>query len=296
MTMIQQWRHDIITLHYVYPLSFQKLQRLMKECAGKSHLVDCSIQKLSLLLNVTESKANKVKHQFLQFRALSLIHQLENEPFQTIVYGDEDYPKMLYSLYDPPVVLYVLGETSLLQNKMIAIIGARDATNYSEKAMEAIIPPLVKKHFVVVSGMAKGADTMAHMQTIKHGGKTVAVLGSGFWHIYPKENEALFWTLQKSHCIVTEYPPYMPPSKWNFPMRNRIISGLAQALVVTEAKEQSGTLITTNLALEQGKDVFVVPGSIFSNTSSGTNLLLKEGAIPIWNGEQILEEMKLIFM
>jgi DNA processing protein len=296
MTMIQQWRQDIITLHYVYPLSFQKLQRLMMECAGKSHLVDCSIQKLSLLLNVPENKARMIQHQFLQFRTLPLTDQMEKERFHIIVYGDEDYPKMLYPLYDPPVILYVLGEPSFLQKNMIAIIGARDATNYSEQIMDVIIPPLVANDLLIVSGMAKGADTLAHQQTIKHGGQTVAVLGSGFWHIYPKENEALFWTLQKSHCIVTEYPPYMPPNKWHFPMRNRIISGLAQALVVTEAKERSGTLITTTLALEQGKDVFVVPGSIFSPTSTGTNQLLKEGAIPIWNGEQIVEEMKLIFM
>jgi len=204
------------------------------------------------------------------------------------------FPAQLFEISSPPTVLYVKGQYSLLTNKkQIAIIGSRKATAYSKRAIDLIVPPLIQREYTVVSGLARGADTMAHRATIDMGGHTIAVLGHGFNYLYPSENRILATQMAEHQLLMTEYPPYMKPEKWHFPMRNRIISGLSQALVVTEAALKSGTLITTELALEQGKDVFVVPGPIDATQSKGTNQLLFEGAIPIVNGHQIIETLDL---
>ena len=141
---------------------------------------------------------------------------------------------------------------------------------------------------VIVSGLAKGADTMAHEAAIAYGGKTIAVLGHGFFHLYPKENERLAEDIGKINLLITEYPPYVKPARWTFPMRNRIISGLSDAVVVTEAADKSGTMSTIEHALDHGKDIYAVPGSVTSRLSTGPNKLIDEGAQPLWNGYQIV--------
>ena len=284
-------RKQILTLHYIYPLPLQKLKVLLNYVRSSEQIMDIHSQKLATLLSISIERASKVKRQFYEFLAVPLEEIYRENDYTAILFNEPLYPKELLNLIDPPTVLYVKGDISLLQFKKIAIIGSRHATNYTKRALSYIVPPLVEAQYVIVSGFAKGADTMAHEQTIAVGGKTIAVLGSGFGHIYPKENKLLFEYMSKCHCIVTEYPPYLEPRKWHFPMRNRIISGLSKALVVTEAAERSGTLITTEHALEYGKDVFVVPGPIDSEQSKGTNVLLKEGAIPVWNGYQIVDEL-----
>ncbi|WP_348775088.1 DNA-processing protein DprA [Psychrobacillus sp. NEAU-3TGS] len=171
------------------------------------------------------------------------------------------------------------------------MIGSREASEYSKSSIEKILPPLIQKNFVIVSGLAKGADTLAHEITMQYGGNTIAVLGTGFFHVYPKQNENLAHKMSKNQLLVTEYPPYITPKKWNFPMRNRIISGLSQGVVITEAKEKSGTVSTMEHALENGKEIFAIPGSIFSPLSAGPHHLILEGAKPVWDGHQILEEL-----
>ena len=295
MTINKKLRQQILTLHYIYPLPLQKLNLLLNSVQSSEQIMEIHPHKLARLFSISIEKATKIKRQFYEFFAVPLEEIYEENNYSAILFSDPLYPKELLHLIDPPTVLYVKGDASLLRLKKIAIIGSRQATNYTKKALSYIVPPLVKEQYAIVSGFAKGADTMAHEQTIAVGGKTIAVLGSGFEHIYPKTNKMLFEYMSNCHCIVTEYPPYMGPKKWHFPMRNRIISGLSKALVVTEAAERSGTLITTEHALENGKDVFVVPGPIDCDQSKGTNILLKEGAIPVWNGYQIVDELKLIF-
>lgn len=292
MTTTYKWRQQILTLHYIYPLPLQKLTRLLNYVQSSEQLLDIHTHTLSTVLSITYEKATKLKRQFREFLTIPLEEIYHKNNYMAIVFNDPLYPKELLCLADPPTVLYVKGDVSLLQLNKVAIIGSRQATDYTKRVLSYIIPPLVEAQYAIVSGFAKGADTMAHEQTIAVGGKTIAVLGSGFEHIYPSSNQLLFEYMSKCHCIVTEYPPYMEPRKWHFPMRNRIISGLSKGLVVTEAAIKSGTLITTEHALENGKDVFVVPGPVDSEQSKGTNLLLKEGAIPVWNGFQIVEELK----
>ena len=173
---------------------------------------------------------------------------------------DKEYPQMLKEIYSPPISLYIKGDKNILNNNSIAIIGCREASEYGKKASKYFSYNLAKKGINIVSGLAKGIDSYSHIGAICANGKTIAVIGNGLDTIYPKENKNLEENIIKSGgAILSEYPLGTKPEKMNFPARNRIISGLSKAVVVIEAKEKSGTLITVDFALEQGRDVYVVP-------------------------------------
>ena len=180
-----------------------------------------------------------------------------------------------------------------LKREAIAIVGARGADGYSQAALNLLLPPLITNDIVIVSGLAKGADTMAHKRTIEFGGKTIAVLGGGFFHLYPSENRGLAEKIKHEHLLISEYPPIWKPEKWHFPMRNRIISGLAKGTVVIQAKKRSGSLITADFALDASREVFALPGQIDNPLSEGTNHLIQQGAKLISSGQDILEELFL---
>lgn len=204
---------------------------------------------------------------------------------------DENYPKALLNISNPPENLFVLGNEKILDNFGIAIVGSRNCTKYGEEVAKSIAYNLSKYNINVVSGMAKGIDSAAHIGTIMGKGKTIAVLGSGFKHIYPKENmELLKDIINSGGAVITEYEEDTLPKPENFPKRNRIISALSQGVVVVEAGKRSGSLITAEIALEEGKEVFAVPGNIISKTSKGTNELIKDGAKLVENVRDILEE------
>ena len=205
-----------------------------------------------------------------------------------------DYPKQLKQIYAPPLKLYVLGNKQLLKQKGIAIVGARKATEYGKKIALQISKQLSEVGINIISGLALGIDSYAHLGTLQKNsiGKTIAVLGSGLDKIYPKENIELAKKIIKSGgCLISEYPVGTFASKLNFPQRNRIISGLSNGVLVVEASEKSGSLITADFALEQGREVFAVPGNILNKTSAGTNNLIKQGAKLVTNYEEILEEI-----
>ena len=210
-----------------------------------------------------------------------------------IIYqAEKNYPEKLRNIYAPPAKLYLLGDQTILNKPSIAIIGCRDASDYGKKVAFRFAYELVKQGIVVISGLARGIDTYAHLGAVKANGQTIAVLGSGFAHIYPKENKELCKRiLQEGGAIITEYEPQAKPEKMHFPARNRLISGLSNGVLVVEAKEKSGTLITVDHALEQGKDVFIIPGNITSDNSYGTNNLIKQGAKIVTKVEDILEEL-----
>ncbi|MFD1705869.1 DNA-processing protein DprA [Siminovitchia sediminis] len=208
-----------------------------------------------------------------------------------ITFQDEEYPEILREIHDPPLILYTVGNKDLLQKPAIAIVGARTADDYANTAISLLLPPLIEQQLVIISGLAKGADTIAHEQTICMDGKTIGVLAGGFFHLYPPENKVLAEQMKKNHLILSEYPPIWKPQKWHFPMRNRIISGLAQGTVIIQAKEKSGSLITADFALEEGREVFAVPGPISSPLSAGTNRLIQQGAKLVTSGHDILEEL-----
>ena len=285
---------ELLTLHYVYPLTLNKFRKLANEVESLEKIASLKPNQLAKILSISTKAAQVILTNYEKILNIDLIRNYNAANIFPITYDHESYPFSLLQLIDPPTVLYAKGNLTFLTiQPKVAIIGSRKATTYSKIAMDAIVPPLVKEEIVIVSGLAKGADALAHDAAIRNGGKTIAVLGHGFSHQYPKENKQLFEKIEGNHLLLTEYPPYMGVQKWHFPMRNRIISGISNAIVVTESTLKSGTLITTEHALDSGKDVFVVPGPIHSEQSLGTNRLLREGAIPIWDGEQIVEELKL---
>ena len=208
---------------------------------------------------------------------------------------DPSYPKDLKEIHDPPPLLYLKGN-SIPQNKIvIAVVGSRNPTHYGLKITEEICQSLAMRNIVIASGMARGIDSAAHWGCLKGNGHTVAVWGSGIDIIYPKSNIRLCNDIINKGSVITEFPLGTPPEAKNFPMRNRIISGLSKGVVVVEASKRSGSLITASLALEQGREVLAVPGSIESFKSTGTHFLIKQGAKLVENADDILQELGLNF-
>ena len=202
------------------------------------------------------------------------------------------YPDKLKLIYDPPVVLYVKGNKTILNNKSIAIVGCRLPTNYGKNIANNMSYNLSISNINIISGLARGIDTCSHIGCLKAKGTTIAVVGCGLDRVYPGENKELFDDIIKSGgAIISEYIIGTKPLAKNFPKRNRIISGLSNGVLIIEAKEKSGTLITADFALEQGKEVYVVPGNITSINSFGTNELIKQGAKIVTNIQDILEDL-----
>lgn len=200
------------------------------------------------------------------------------------------YPEKLKNIECPPKQLYCLGNLKLLNKTSIAIIGSRKYSYYGERVAKDFSFHLAQNDICIISGFARGIDSIAHQACLNAKGKTIAVLGSGLDIIYPRENKKLYnEILQTNGLIVSEFELGTPPNKQNFPARNRIISGLSDGVLVIEARKNSGTNITVDFALEQGKDIYVIPGNIYSKTSDGTNFLIKEGAIPVTSYEDIVE-------
>jgi len=207
---------------------------------------------------------------------------------------DNEYPACLREIFAAPPVLYARGDTEILQKHAVAIVGARSPTVYGKHATKKIAGELAEQHLVVVSGLARGIDAIAHEATIDAGGKTVAVLGSGIDKVFPVSNRALGERIIKNGCIISEFPLGVPPEPFNFPRRNRIISGCSSAVVVVEAGEKSGSLITARYALQQGREVCAVPGPINSAMSRGTFNLIRDGAQPVRSGKELAESLKVV--
>ncbi|MBO4478880.1 MAG: DNA-processing protein DprA [Clostridia bacterium] len=188
--------------------------------------------------------------------------------------GEDAYPEKLLILEDAPIALFCRGDVSLLEGESLAIVGTRAPTRYGRDVTELFAKELAEAGFVVVSGLARGVDAIAHRIALESGAKTVAVLGCGVDKVYPAENKDLYDRIAENGLLVSEFFPGAEPHAFHFPIRNRVISALSQGVLVTEAGEKSGTLITVTDALEQGKDVFIVPGNIFSNASKGANEML----------------------
>ena len=287
-----QFINRLLALHYVFPVPLNKLFPLLEYDSELAELEKIPSHFLAKLCNISLERAIKLQKMFKEFVETPMRQMYEKHSITPILFSDPNYPKSLLNLYDPPAVIYVKGKIELLSNpKKLAIIGSREATDYSAESIKTILPPLINEEFVIVSGLAKGADTLAHEITINLGGETIAVLGTGLFHVYPKQNTKLANEMEKNQLLLTEYPPYITPQKWNFPMRNRIISGLSKGVVITEATKKSGTVSTMEHALENGKEVFAIPGSIHSPLSIGPHMLILEGAKPVWDGHQILEEL-----
>ncbi len=209
---------------------------------------------------------------------------------QLVPFASEDYPPLLKQIPDPPLVLYVRGDVRLLAQHAVAIVGTRHPTAYGSSVTHRLARDLAERQLVIVSGLARGIDSAAHRGALEGNGKTVIVLGSGVDVIYPRENRRLAEKIMETGALITEFPLGTAPAPENFPIRNRIISGLSLGVVVVEAAEYSGSLITARLAVEQNREVFAVPGNITTAQSFGPNHLIKQGAKLVDQWIDVIEE------
>lgn len=221
------------------------------------------------------------------------MEKIERQGAKVLTWDDPAYPTRLLNIYDPPPVLYVKGEILDEDQWAVAVVGTRGATVYGKEVARRIAGGLARNGLTIVSGLARGIDSEAHRAALDAGGRTIAVLGSGVDVIYPAESRKLAQAVVERGALVSEYALGTRPEAGNFPPRNRIISGLSLGAVIVEAGERSGALITADFALEQGREVFAVPGNIFRKKSMGANKLIQQGAKPVLSVEDILEELNL---
>lgn len=218
----------------------------------------------------------------------NILNYIKENELKYVFFDDEFYPDKLKNYDDAPFMLFYNGDLDKLnKSKSAAVVGSRNCTLYGRNAAAMIAKELGSNGINIISGLAKGIDAISHKACLDGKGFTCAVLGCGIDVIYPKQNSSLYYDILKNGCIISEYIPHTEPEGFHFPIRNRIISALSDVVIIVEAADRSGSLITAHLASDQGKDVMVVPGSIFSKTSAGTNKLIKDGAQPITSIEDI---------
>jgi DNA processing protein len=223
----------------------------------------------------------------------SFTDRLVSQGISVLTWEDNAYPPRLKEIDQPPPVLYVRGELMDEDSWAVAIVGTRRVSAYGRQVTEELAAFLAQNGVTVVSGLARGVDAIAHQAALNAGGRTLAVLGSGVDRIYPPENRQLAEKMMQSGAVISDYAPGTPPESSNFPPRNRIISGLSMAVVVVEAGETSGALITAQFAVDQGREVFAVPGNILAPQSKGTNRLIQQGARPLLAAQDILDVLNL---
>jgi DNA processing protein len=219
--------------------------------------------------------------------------QIDAQGISVIIQTDEEYPRRLREIEQSPPVIYMLGDLTAEDEWSVAVVGTRRVTAYGRQVAEEVAGTLARNGITVVSGLARGVDSISHQAALDAGGRTVAVLGSGLDRIYPPENRRLADAITANGALISDYAPGTPPEASNFPPRNRLISGLSLAVVIVEAGQTSGALITAGFAADQGREVFAVPGNITSPGSKGTNRLIRDGAQPLLNPEQVLEALEL---
>lgn len=229
-------------------------------------------------------------------KAMSVMDKCKELGVRMLTLGDAEYPERLKNIFDPPVVLYIKGNLPVMDEEAaIAVAGTRNCTPYGIKTSERMGYELARNGCVVVSGLARGIDSAAAKGALRAGGKVVGVLGCGIDIVYPPENSRLFDDVAAIGAIISEYPPGTEVNGRFFPARNRILSGISAGVVIIEAPKKSGSLITASRALEQGRDVFAVPANADSIASEGSNLLIKDGAIPVLSGKDVADEYRHIY-
>ncbi|MDD6415582.1 DNA-processing protein DprA [Lactobacillus porci] len=257
-------------------LSYLKILQVMQQMPPDE---DVDHEWLSCL-ELPDELILKVESAFFNDRFESAIERVQRQ-FKIITFFDDLYPVKLREIYRPPVLLFAMGDLGLLEREITVIVGSRTPTAYSRQVIENLMPELLRRKQVIASGLAQGVDAIAHQTTLNYGGKTIAVVGNGLNYFYPQGNMDLQRAIAKKGLLLSEYLPDTPPKPFRFPERNRILAGICKNVIVTEAKEHSGSLITANLALQENRNVYAIPGQINSPLSVGTNQLISAGATPI---------------
>jgi DNA processing protein len=279
----------LVSLNLIPQIGSSRLSGLLEYFGDPRKIFEAKRSSLAALLG------EEIAFRVSGFDAAKLKDDLglaEKSGIRIITFMDADYPAQLRQIPAYPIVLYCRGEFSEDDRRAIGIVGSRRASFYGLNQAEKFAAQLSAQGLTIVSGLARGVDTYAHRGAIKARGRTIAVIGSGFNHVYPEENAALAREISSCGAVISEFPMDTRPLPVNFPRRNRLISGLSLGILITEAARNSGALITADFALEQGREVFVLPGRIDTPASSGSNALLKQGAKLVTDCEDILEELE----
>ena len=289
---MQEFEKRLILLHHCRGIGWKSIHTIIRFDNHLHQLFTRSPREWQDMLH--KLKPSHLTSFYHDLHSVDLSERLRQYEMNSIIVKtifQSDYPERLRNIHDPPWVLYMKGNERLLhQRRALAVVGARKPSEYGRKAIAAILPGLVDKGYVIVSGLASGIDACAHQTAMYHKGSTIAVLGGGLHQIYPKENTSLALKMMKEQLVLSETPPMQRAEPWMFPMRNRIISGLSDGVFIVEAKERSGSLITALQALEQGREIFALPGGYDSPLSKGTNKLIQEGAKLVLAEEDITDE------
>ena len=286
-------RERLIGLNMVEGLGSVRTRALLEKLGSLGKIFKAKEKELAGIDKIGPKLAPKILRSIKDIDIGPELELIEKNKVRVITFLDRDYPENLRNIYDPPVVLYVKGEILSRDCMAVAVVGSRRASFYGMQTSERMGVELASRGVTVVSGLARGIDSKAHKGALRAKGRTLAVLGSGLLNIYPEEHLELAEEIAMSGAVISEFPMMTIPDKGNFPKRNRIISGLSLGVVVVEAAEKSGALITSDCAIEQGRDVFAVPGKVDSVTSKGTNALIKQGAKLAETADDILEELDL---
>ena len=278
-----------VGLYLVPGLGNTSFKLLLETFGSAGAVFKAGFSELVKVSGVREPIARKIVNREFSSDPEKEIRRAEACNARIIRYSDPAYPRQLREIHAPPMLLYVKGRDLPIHQTFVGIVGSRNATHYGLKVSEKLGFGLARRGAGVVSGLAKGIDSAAHKGCLRARGLTVAVIGTGIDRVYPSPNKKLSEEIAEKGTIVSEFPMGSPPEPRNFPIRNRIISGLSRGVAVVEATRNSGSLITASLALEQGREVFAVPGSIDSFKSMGSHFLIKQGAALIENADDILE-------
>ncbi len=280
----------VISLNLIPYLGYGQFQKLIVNFGSAPKILEASEKEISKVEGIN-SKLAKAIAEAKSSQADEEIKEAGKIGARILTYNAEEYPEPLRNIFDFPPVLYFLGNIKKENLLGIALIGTRRPTPYGVSVARVFAKTLAKNRITCVSGLARGIDSEVHKTCLEEGGRTLAVLGNGLNKHYPPENRKLEQEIIKNGCLISEFPLSAIPDKANFPRRNRIISALSLATVVLEADEKSGSLITARYAMEQGKEVFAVPGPIFSKYSKGTNSLIKNGALVAESSDDVIESL-----
>ncbi|MBM6613760.1 DNA-processing protein DprA [Desemzia sp. RIT804] len=283
---------NLIMLHLTLCKGIDSSQRIMMIVAVMEN-PDCTLVELAESAGLREKNKAIFYESYRSISLAEVVQDYQKYNIHWVSILDPQFPEYLRHIYDPPALLFYKGNIGLAKENLLSVVGSRVHSPYTTEVLRQFIPVLVEKKLVLVSGLAKGVDTQTHQLTLQKSGKTIAVIGCGLDYYYPKENQMLQDEIAKNHLLLSEYPMGTKPLKHHFPMRNRIIAGLSMGTLVIEAKYRSGSLITANLALREGREVFAVPGDITNPFCAGTNDLIVQGATCVLNGEMLAQNYLL---
>jgi DNA processing protein len=285
-------KEQLINLSAIPGIGATRIRALVAHFKSTENIFNATLKQLIAVEGIETKTAKSIKDYSDFDYGTEQVSKAKQAGIEIIDFWDEKYPENLKRIYDPPAFLFVKGTLVKQDKYAISIVGTRLPSSYGKVVAEKIAKELAQKGLVIVSGLARGIDTISHWAAVQSGGRTIAVMGSGLDHIYPGENKKLAEKIIEQGALISEFPMGTKPDAVNFPRRNRIISGMALGTIVVEAGLKSGALLTANYALEQNREIFAVPGNINSPKSLGTNQIIKDGAKLISSANDVLIELE----